>query len=65
MTDHDEAARLRREIRERMDRLDELDGAPTNREEALRMAREEPGRFNDLLDAGAIDGSVLGGKEDR
>lgn len=42
-----------------MDRLDELEGTPKTRDGAVRRAREDPARFNDLVDAGAIAADVF------
>jgi hypothetical protein len=55
-----ESQRLRRELRERMERLDELEGegVPTNREEAADLAKTDPDRFNDLWEAGALADAI-------
>lgn len=61
----DEATRLRREIRERQERLEQLE-VPQDREAARRLAKHDPDRFNDLVDEGRLSPQVLaGGEKDR
>ncbi|HMX71260.1 MAG TPA: hypothetical protein PKA56_05850 [Solirubrobacterales bacterium] len=55
-----ESQRIREEIRQRMRRLDELEGAgvPTNRAEAAELAKTDPDRFNDLWESGALGNAM-------
>ena len=51
-----ESQRIRREIRKRMERLDELEGEglPSNAEGVAELARTDPDRFNDLWETGQL-----------
>ena len=51
-----ESQRIRTEIRQRMKRLDELEGigVPANAQEVTDLAKSDPDRFNDLWESGAL-----------
>ena len=62
MTDTDEQARLREEIRERQERLDQIE-VPQTAEQARELARTNPAAFDRLADERKIPAAALGKKE--
>ncbi len=51
-----ESQRIRTEIRERMERLDDLEGegVPTDAEQVAELAKSDRARFNALWESGAL-----------
>jgi len=62
MTDTDEQARLREEIREREERLEQIE-VPQTTEQARELARTDPAAFDRLADERKIPAAALGKKE--